>query len=91
VIGKETPDDSGEAKPKKIKLVYTIRDIIKQQYRELVNEEIPYKPTDKEYIGSYQRAVTTVLKNMTKDQLGEAEKMVEVWNEQGAPLPFQLK
>lgn len=88
---KEATADSGESKPKKIKQVYNIRDVIKQQHRDLVEKEIPYKSTDKEYLGSYQRAVTTVFQNMTESELEEAEKMVELWNKQGAPPEVQLK
>jgi hypothetical protein len=71
--------------------LYTLRDVVKQHHRDLVEEEIPYAPTDKQYIGSYQRAVTTVLNNMTKKELKEAEKMVESWNEQGSPADVQRK
>lgn len=80
-----------EAKPKKLKQMYTIRDVIKQNYRALVNDQIPYKPTDKEYLGSFQRAVTTVLKNMSAEELETAETMVEEWNKEGAPSEVQLK
>jgi hypothetical protein len=83
--------DGGEPKPSKIKSVYTVRDVIKQHHRELVEAEIPYEPTDKEYIGRYQRAVTTVQNNMTKKELKEMEKIVETWNKQGAPAEVQLK
>lgn len=53
--------------------------------------EIPYDSTDKEYIGSYQRAVTAVIKNMSKKDLKEVEKTVDIWNKQGAPSDMQLK
>jgi hypothetical protein len=87
----EATADSGDPKPKKIKQVYKIRDVIKQRHRDLVEAEIPYKSTDKEYLGSYQSAVTTVLQNMTESELEEAEEMVELWNAQGAPAEVQLK
>lgn len=83
--------ETGDAKPKKIKQVYTIRDVIKQHYGDRVGAEIPYTPKDSEYIGSYQRAVTTVLKNMTENDLKEAEKILELWNAQGAPSNVQTK
>jgi hypothetical protein len=88
---KEAAVDSGVSKPKKTKKFYTIRDVIKQHYADRVGAQIPYKPNEKEYIGSYQRAVTTVLKNMTENDLEEAEKIVESWNAQGAPAEVQLK
>jgi hypothetical protein len=53
--------------------------------------EIPYKPSDREYIGSYQRAVTAVLENMGKTDLDEAQATVDLWNKQGAPAEVQLK
>lgn len=90
-VQKEAVTDEADAKPKKIKQSYTLRDVVKQHHRDLVEKEIPYAPTDKQYIGSYQRAVTTVLNNMTKKELKEAETMVESWNEQGSPADVQLK
>jgi hypothetical protein len=80
-----------ETKPKKVKKIYTIRDVIKQQYQSRVNDEIPFKSTDKEYLGSYQRAVTAVLKNMDEEDLEEAEMILELWNKEGAPSDVQLK
>ena len=80
-----------DPKPTKLKQVYTIRDVIKQNHRSLVEAEIPHKSTDKDYIGSYQRAVTAVLKNMAEEDLEEAEEIVELWNKQGAPPEVQLK
>ena len=77
--------------PKKVKKVYTIRDVIKQRYQTLVNEEIPFKSNEPEYLGSYQKAVTTVLNKMSKKDLEEAEKIVELWNEKGGPSDLQLK
>ena len=43
------------------------------------------------YLGSYQRAVTTVQKNMTESDLEEAQKIVNLWNVQGAPSDVKLK
>jgi len=83
--------EGGDPKPAKLKKVYTIRDVIKSNYQSLVDDEIPYKSTDKEYIGSYQRAVTTVLKNMGKKDLGDAEKTLNLWNTEGPPPDVQLK
>ena len=88
---KDTTEEQGDLKPMKIKQVYSIRDVNNQNYGDLVKAEIPYQRGDKEYIGSYQRAVTTVQDNMTKKQLEEAEKLVGLWNKQGAPSKVQLK
>lgn len=77
--------------PIKIKQVYTIRDVIKQNYRTLIEAEIPFKPTDKNYIGSYQRAVTTVQQNMSDGELKNIEETAEMWNKQGAPTNVQQK
>ena len=82
---------AGDPKPLKLEQVYTIWDVIKQHYQELVEADIPYKPTDKEYIGSYQHAVTTVLKNMSEKGIEEVEEIVDSWNKQGAPAEVQLK
>ena len=68
-----------------------MRDVIKQIHGKLIDAEIPFERHQKEYIGSYQRAVTTVHENMTKKQLEEAENTVELWNEEGAPRDVQQK
>jgi len=74
-----------------VKKVYTIRDVVKQNHRDLIEEEIPHKSNDKEYISNYQRAVTAVINKMTEEELEAAEKIVELWNEQGAPSDVQMK
>ena len=84
-------DPKPEPKPKKVKQVYTIRDVIKQNYGELVAEEIGCKPDDKKYIGSYQRAVTTVHNNMSEEELDEVQRILDLWNKDGAPSEVQLK
>jgi hypothetical protein len=88
---KEATVESRDPKPRKLKQVYTMRDVIKQQYRELIEAEIPYKPADKEFIGCYQRAVTAVLQNLSDEDVEEAEGILESWNEKGAPAEVQLK
>lgn len=90
-IKNETTVEGGDPKPMKIKQIYTIRDVIKQKYKTEVEAEIPYDHCDKKYIGSYQRAVNTVLKNLSKKDVKEAEKTVELWNAQGPPSDVQLK
>lgn len=90
-IKKETTVEGEDPKPMKLKQVYTIRDVVKQQYRAEIEEEIPYQHGEKEYIGSYQNAVTKVLNNLSKKDVKEAEKMVELWNTQGPPSNVQLK
>lgn len=90
-LSKNREAEVDEPKPKKVKQLYSIRDVIKQHYRALIDDEIPYKPTEKEYLGSYQRAVTTVLKNMSDKDLEDAEEIVERWNKEGAPSDVQLK
>jgi hypothetical protein len=71
--------------------VYTIRDVVKQNYQSLIEEEIPFKPNEKEYLGRYQQAVSSVISNMSYDQLEDAEKIVDLWNAEGAPSDVQLK
>ena len=88
VEGTSKRDDT---EPTKLKKIYSLRDVVKQVYRDLVEAEIPYRPTDPEYIGSYQRAVTTVIQNMAKRDIEEAEKIVESWNKRGPPLAVQRK
>ena len=70
--------EGGDPKPMKLKQIYTIRDVIKQKYNTNVEVEISYQHGGKEYIRSYQHTVTTVLKNLSKKDMKEAEKMVEL-------------
>ena len=90
-IKKESIPEVEEPKPKKVKKIYNIRDVIKQHYRSLVVDEIPFKSTDKEFLGHFQRAVTTVLNQMSDEELEEAEKILELWNKEGGPSELQLK
>jgi hypothetical protein len=62
-----------------------------EKYKDIIKGEIPYKPSDKEYIGSYQRAITTVLESLSKKDLKEAENIADLWNKEGAPPEIQLK
>ena len=78
-------------KPKKVKPLYNIRDVVKQNYRELVEEKIPFKPNDPKYIGSYQAAVTEVIQNMAEEDLAAVEEIAEEWSKQGAPAEVKLK
>lgn len=68
-----------------------IRDVIKNLYREEIDAQIPYKPTEKLYISFYQAAVTTIHNNMSNEELEEAESILESWNEEGVPQDIQLK
>lgn len=90
-ISKESAPEVKEPtdKPKKIKKIYTMRDVIKQRFSEKVADEIPFKTTDPGYIGSYQRAVTTVLENLNGDDLEAAGEMLEQWNKNGGPSDVQ--
>lgn len=85
----DTVEDN--SKPTKIKQEYTIRDVIKQKYRSLVDKEIPHEPHTKEYLSHYQRAVTRVIKKMGSTQRMQLEELAESWNEQGAPREVQFK
>ena len=53
--------------------------------------EIPFKPNDPKYIGSYQAAVTEVIQNMAKEDLAAVEEIAEDWSIQGAPAEVKLK
>lgn len=90
-MDEEAKDEPEQSKPKKVKQLYTVRDVIKQNHRELVEDEIPYSSVDSEYIGCYQRAVTTVLKKMTEEELEDAQKVADSWNEEGVPSEVQLR
>jgi hypothetical protein len=77
-----------------LKETYTIRDVIKDRYLERINQEIPFKHEEKDYIGGYQRAVTKVeqdIKDENGDDLKEVEAIVQSWNKLGAPANVQAK
>ena len=88
---KEESGNEGLKSKKKRKQVYTIREVIKQQYRNRVDSKIPYPSNDKRYISSYQRAVMTVLNNMEKKEREEAENILRQWNENGPPSNIQIR
>jgi hypothetical protein len=79
----ETLED--HPKPAKIKGAYTARNVIKQQYHSLVDEETPFKPQTKEYLSQYQHAITTVLNQIDGSERKKVEELAQSWNEQGAP------
>jgi hypothetical protein len=87
----DIPEEEDKSKPKNPKPIYNLRDVIKQIYSNRVQNENPYKPNDKAFVGNYQKAVTTVIEKLTEEELQEAEELVETWNEQGPPAEFQLK
>jgi len=68
-----------------------IREVIQHIHKERIEQEIPVKPNDREFIGHYQRAVTTIHENLTGDQLKEAEDKLELWNKEGLPEDVRLK
>ena len=78
-------------KPRKVKHTYTLRDVIKENHRSLIDSQIPYPPGEPEYIARFQAAVTTVLNNMTEEDLEDVQNTVEQWNQEGAPSQVQLK
>lgn len=71
--------------------MFTIRDVIKKNYRDRIEAEIPHEPKTKEYIAAYQSAVTKVIQNLDDDDLEVVENLVEEWNKEGAPPEIQLK
>ena len=65
---KDGTQEEPAPKPKKIKKVYTIRDVIIYNHRDLIEAENPMLPGDAKYIGSYQQAVKKVQENMDEDE-----------------------
>lgn len=65
--------------------------MIKQHYRHLVEKENPFKSNEEKYLGSYQKAVTAVIKKMSDEELEEVEDILEMWNKDGGPSDVQLK
>jgi hypothetical protein len=94
-IQKETnkePDNSTlKPKPRKVKKLYCVRDVVKLHHGDLVAKEIGYKTDNPKYLANYQRAVTAVIDNMTEEDLEAAQQIANDWSEQGAPPEVQLK
>jgi hypothetical protein len=85
------PETKVRRKPKKVKSIYTIRDVIKYHYRDLIDGKIPYQPGEPEYLAKFQATATSVLKNLNEEDLEEAENILDKWNKDGAPSEIQLK
>ena len=78
-------------KPRKAKMVYNARDVIKYNHRELIDGEIALKSNDNRYLGGYQKAVTAVLEGMNDEDREEIQNTVDLWNEEGGPSDLRLK
>ena len=74
-----------------MKLSYTIRDVVKQNHRDLVEAKIPVGPNHQDYLKRYQSAVTEVINDMEEDEIKELEKTAEKWTKEGVPRELQLK
>ena len=90
-IKNESSNGDEDPIPNKVKQTYKNRDVIKQVHRERIEEAIPYQSTDKEYLGCYQCAVTTIQNGLSNDELKEAESILVKWNAMGAPPDMQQK
>jgi hypothetical protein len=88
---KDGTQEEPAPKPKKMKKVYTIRDVIIYNHRDLIEAENPMLPGDAKYIGSYQQAVKKVQENMDEDELSELGKTADLWTKEGAPADQVLK
>jgi len=90
-IAKETAPEGKKKKTKKFKPKYTVRDVIKKNYRDRIEAEIPHEPSSKEYLRLYQNAVTKVWEKMDDEDLEEAETVLELWNKEGVPPKIQQR
>ena len=88
---KDSSKKTESSKPTKAKQTYKIRDVIKKIHRKRIEDEIPVKSNDKDYIGYYQRAVTTIHQNMSREEVKQAEVILDEWNEEGLPHDIQVK
>ena len=84
-------DDDSTPKPSKAKQPFKMREVVQQLYRERIEENIPFSPKDKGYIGCYQHAVMNFVNNMSEEERKEVESTLESWNKQGLPQAVQLK
>ena len=56
-----------------------------------MEEHIPFKTNDPQYISCYQKAVTAVHSEMTEEELAEAEEIAKEWSTQGSSREAKLK
>ena len=73
--------------------MYKLRDIVNQIHSRRIKAELfPFKPNDGgPFVSRYQAALSKIIRELTEDELKEAEDLVETWNKQGPPPDFQLK
>ena len=90
-IEKDSSKEAESSKPIKLKQKYSLRDVVSNIYRDRIEEEIPFKPTDKGYIGCYQRALTNTIKSLSREELEEAQTTLAAWDGTGPPAHVQLK
>ena len=83
--------EKGQKKPKKVKMAYTVHNIVKQEYTDVILDKIPIPNSDKSFISHYQQAVTDVIKEMDDETLEKVEGQMEEWNKNGGPSDVQLK
>ena len=82
----------GLPKPRGIKIhlkKYTIRDVVCAQYRpkisDLASQESQDKPGTSAYLAAYPHALTAIIQALNQEEMEAMEKLVEQWNEDGAP------
>ena len=83
---------SGLQKPRGIKKYlkkYTIRDVVHAQYgpkiSDLASQESQDKLGTSAYLAAYPHALTAIIQALTQEEIEVMEKLVEQWNEDGAP------
>ena len=68
---------------------YTIRDVVHAQYgpkiSNLVSQESQDKPGTSAYLVAYPNDLMAIIQAPTQEEMEAMEKLVEQWNEDGAP------
>lgn len=74
-----------DPKPPREKARYTIRDVAKVLHKEAIRAKVgmEHTPGTGDYLAQYPGALTSVMEDLTDEQIEEAEEMRDRWNVEG--------
>jgi hypothetical protein len=91
VSKKKSPE--GTVPKKGNKIAFTIRDVVKVTHKDQIYasilEETDATPGQPEWLKLYPTTLTKTIKNLTEDELAEAEAMAEEWSSNEVPREVQ--
>jgi hypothetical protein len=88
----EPDEDALYSTPKRLR-AFPVRDVVKFMYkgqiREVISEQTDDQPGFGDWISYYPAAVTTIISNLTDDELADAEAKAKEWNKDRPPKEVQ--